>query len=92
MYRISSMLSLVQSFRSNMSEKIDQIVSETEVTDEEMTDNEYDVEQVCDRRRRKGELQYLIKWKNWDHEHNTWEKVDNLKSCQVKIPPELRAI
>ena len=70
-----------------MSEKIDQIVSETEMTDEETSDNEYEVEQVCGKRRVMGELQYLIKWKNWDHADNTWEKVDNLH-CQVKISCE----
>ena len=61
------------------------------MTDEETSDNEYEVEQVCGKRRVAGELQYLIKWKNWDHADSTWEKADNLKSCQVMISPELRA-
>ena len=26
-----------------------------------------------------GEQQYLIKWKNWSHMHNTWESVVTLK-------------
>ena len=68
-----------------------EIVSETEVKDEEMSDEEYEVEKVCGMRRVGGEVQYLIKWKNWDHADSTWEKADNLKSCQVMISPELRA-
>ena len=68
-----------------------EIVSETEVKDEEMSDEEYEVEKVCGSRRVGGEVQYLIKWKNWDHADSTWEKADNLKSCQVMISPELRA-
>ena len=26
-----------------------------------------------------GEIQYLMKWKNWSHIHNTWETEDTLK-------------
>uniref|UniRef100_A0A8C6TD69 Chromodomain helicase DNA binding protein 1 n=1 Tax=Neogobius melanostomus TaxID=47308 RepID=A0A8C6TD69_9GOBI len=31
-----------------------------------------------------GEVQYLIKWKNWAHIHNTWETEDTLKLQNVK--------
>lgn len=31
-----------------------------------------------------GEIQYLIKWKNWAHIHNTWETEDTLKLQNVK--------
>ncbi|XP_070543055.1 chromodomain-helicase-DNA-binding protein 1-like isoform X2 [Ptychodera flava] len=30
------------------------------------------------------ELQYLIKWKNWAHIHNTWETAENLRAQGVK--------
>lgn len=30
------------------------------------------------------ETQYLIKWKNWSHIHNTWESADSLKAQKVK--------
>ncbi|KAJ1526021.1 hypothetical protein ONE63_009194 [Megalurothrips usitatus] len=30
------------------------------------------------------ELQYLIKWKNWSHIHNTWESENSLKENKVK--------
>ncbi|XP_056146515.1 chromodomain-helicase-DNA-binding protein 1 isoform X2 [Lampris incognitus] len=31
-----------------------------------------------------GETQYLIKWKNWSHIHNTWETEESLKQQNVK--------
>ena len=31
-----------------------------------------------------GETQYLIKWKNWSHIHNTLETEDTLKLQNVK--------
>ena len=31
-----------------------------------------------------GDIQYLIKWKNWAHIHNTWETEDTLKLQNVK--------
>ena len=34
---------------------------------------EYDVEEILDSRRRKGEVFYLIKWLDYGHEYNSWE-------------------
>ncbi|XP_065096609.1 chromodomain-helicase-DNA-binding protein 1 [Paramisgurnus dabryanus] len=34
--------------------------------------------------RQSGEVQYLIKWKNWSHIHNTWETEETLKQQNVK--------
>uniref|UniRef100_A0A8C1V011 Chromodomain helicase DNA binding protein 1 n=1 Tax=Cyprinus carpio TaxID=7962 RepID=A0A8C1V011_CYPCA len=31
-----------------------------------------------------GEVQYLMKWKNWSHIHNTWETEETLKQQNVK--------
>ncbi|XP_049594392.1 chromodomain-helicase-DNA-binding protein 1 [Syngnathus scovelli] len=31
-----------------------------------------------------GEIQYLIKWKNWAHIHNTWETEETLKAQNVR--------
>lgn len=44
------------------------------VEDEE----EYEVEQVVDKRLVRGKTQYLIKWKGFSKEDNTWEPQDNL--------------
>lgn len=37
-----------------------------------------------DPNREAGEVQYLIKWKNWAHIHNTWETEETLKLQNVK--------
>jgi Chromo (CHRromatin Organisation MOdifier) domain len=46
---------------------------------------EYDVESVLDHRDRKEGRktvkEYLIKWKGYNPEHNTWEPEDNVKNC-----------
>ncbi|XP_058828353.1 heterochromatin protein 1-like [Topomyia yanbarensis] len=59
--------------------------------------NEYVVEQIIDKRVRRGKAQYLIKWKDCDPSENTWEPEDNL-NCgdllelfqqeQLKKPPK----
>ena len=48
---------------------------------------EYEVECILDKRMTKFCLkhkrvpQYLIKWKGYGHEHNTWEPLSNLTHC-----------
>ncbi|CAI9269238.1 unnamed protein product [Lactuca saligna] len=41
----------------------------------------YEIEAVRRKRIRKGETQYLIKWRGWPESSNTWEPVENLMSC-----------
>ena len=48
-----------------------------------MSDEEYEVETILDKRIRKGNVEYHVKWKGWnDPADNTWEPVGNL-DCQV---------
>ena len=48
---------------------------------------EYEVKRILDKRmakfhsKHKRVLQYLIKWKGYGHEHNTWEPLSNLTHC-----------
>ena len=46
---------------------------------------EYDVEEVLDSRLRYRKLQYLVKWKGYPHEDNTWEPEGNLKNAKRAI-------
>ncbi|XP_020590384.1 probable chromo domain-containing protein LHP1 [Phalaenopsis equestris] len=41
----------------------------------------YEIEDIRKKRIRKGEVQYLIKWRGWPETANTWEPIENLKSC-----------
>eukprot|EP00250_Pteridium_aquilinum_P022677 c25542_g1_i1 orf=206-1849(+) len=41
----------------------------------------YEVETVRRKRIRKGQVQYLIKWRGWPESANTWEPFDNVKAC-----------
>merc|ERR1712025_172785 len=52
-----------------------------------MSDEEYEVEKILDKRAEKGGYtEYLVKWKNYeDPEENTWEPVDNLGDAEKAI-------
>ncbi|XP_031502602.1 chromo domain-containing protein LHP1-like isoform X1 [Nymphaea colorata] len=42
----------------------------------------YEIEDVRKKRTRKGQVQYLIKWRGWPETANTWEPEENLQSCR----------
>lgn len=42
-------------------------------------DEEYEVESIVEKRLKKGVPQYLVKWKGWPAEDNTWEPLENLE-------------
>ncbi|KAF5204112.1 chromo domain-containing protein LHP1-like, partial [Thalictrum thalictroides] len=52
----------------------------------------YEIEDVRRKRIRKGQVQYLIKWRGWPETANTWEPIDNLLTCSDIIDAfELRS-
>ncbi|KAK8628158.1 hypothetical protein V6N13_063870 [Hibiscus sabdariffa] len=50
-----------------------------------LDDGFYEIEAIRRKRVRKGELQYLIKWRGWPETSNTWEPLENLQSCRDVI-------
>lgn len=46
---------------------------------------EYVVEKIVDKRvKNHGKIEYLLKWKGWGSEHNTWEPIEHIY-CRHKI-------
>jgi len=49
------------------------------------SEKEYEVEEILDRQERKGKMRYLVKWKGYTAEENTWEGLENLKNAMEKV-------
>ena len=49
------------------------------------SEKEYEVEEILDRQERRGKTRYLVKWKGYTAEENTWEGLENLKNAGEKI-------
>ncbi|PIM97906.1 hypothetical protein CDL12_16829 [Handroanthus impetiginosus] len=63
-------------------------IEEAEEADGEkakLADGYYEIEAVRRKRVRKGQVQYLIKWRGWSEAANTWEPVENLLQCSDVI-------
>ena len=51
-----------------------------------MSEEEYEVETIVNKRLRKGKAEYLVKWKGWeDPDDNTWEPIAHLDCKVVEI-------
>ena len=48
-------------------------------------EKEYEVEEILDRQERRGKTKYLVKWKEYTAEENTWKRLENLKNAMEKI-------
>ena len=53
--------------------------------EDEEEQQEFEVEEVHDKRQEKGQLYYLVKWKNFDSSANSWEPINNLIHCREMI-------
>ena len=50
------------------------------------SEDEYEVEKILDKRERRGNVEYLVKWKGWEDEKDrTWEPHGNLKGSEKLI-------
>jgi len=48
-------------------------------------EKEYEVEEILDRQERRGKTKYLVKWKGYTVEENTWMGLENLKNVMEKV-------
>ena len=53
--------------------------------EEDDVEEEFEVEQIVDRKYEAEQLLYLVQWKGCDSSFNTWEPMKNLLHCRVKI-------
>ena len=54
------------------------------VSKPELLDGYYFVERLLAKRRRDGEIQYLVKWLNWDIADSTWEITKYLPKSEIQ--------
>ena len=64
--------------------------SESEQEEEEVDalrgSDVHEVDQLRAKRRRGGRIEYLVKWKGWGSEHDSWEPTAHLPRCTTPAP------
>ena len=55
-----------------------------EASDDDDDETLYEVEKILNKRKRSGEVQYLVKWLGYSQTDNSWEPQENL-DCEEKI-------
>lgn len=48
-----------------------------------MSNIEYEVEKILNKRVKKRKIEYLVKWKNWSSDYNSWEPTTNLNCDEL---------
>ena len=48
-------------------------------------EEEYEIDEILDSRRFNRTVKYLVSWKGYGPEENTWEPVQHLKNCPDKL-------
>jgi len=48
-------------------------------------EKKYEVEEILDRQEKREKTKYLVKWKGYTAEENTWEGLENLKNAMKKV-------
>jgi hypothetical protein len=49
------------------------------------SEEEYEVEDILQQRKRKERDEYLVKWKRYSSDWNTWEPAENLENCKERL-------
>jgi hypothetical protein len=57
----------------------------SEDSSSDLSENEYYVEKILDKKIEDGEVRYLVKWENYPDEDSTWEPVENLSNSKHLI-------
>lgn len=60
-------------------------VVDDEEEEEEEGDKQWEVEKIMDVKKSRGRRKFLVKWKGWAHESNTWEPEENVEGCKEMI-------
>jgi len=45
-------------------------------------EDEWEIKELLDRRRRRNRLEYLVRWKGWSPEYDEWKTVDQLQNAR----------
>jgi hypothetical protein len=56
-----------------------------DTTAETEEEPEFEVEKILDSRSAENDTQYLVKWKEYPHEENTWEPSKHLAGCEETV-------
>ncbi|XP_034253072.1 histone-lysine N-methyltransferase Su(var)3-9-like isoform X1 [Thrips palmi] len=70
-----------QKFKSSKKKKENEAVVVAPV----LEDGVWEVEEILDLNVINGQKKFLVKWKEWGPEYNSWEKFTNLTTCQEAI-------
>lgn len=79
-------------FHVSLLEPTDNPIKEQEPIelDEEIQEPLWEVEAILDRAKLRGMMKYLVKWKGFGPEENTWEPATNLRNCRTLLNRYLR--
>ena len=74
------------------SRKIPEIIEEDEEDEEDIEDEEFEVDMIIDRRQTVKGLEYLVRWKGYNQDEDSWEPLANLKNAQGALQSYHRRI